>query len=75
MTIRERQYQDASLESLRPIVGETVINLIKDSLGHFGFRTGDGTLVWIMRDAEGNGPGFAEVVTLHPRSLRTKRRY
>jgi len=56
-------------------VGETVINLIKDSLGHFGFRTGDGTLVWIMRDAEGNGPGFAEVVTLHPRSLRTKRRY
>ena len=74
MRIRERQYQDASLESLRPIVGETVINLIKDSLGNFGFRTGNGTLVWIMRDAEGNGPGFAEVVTLHPRSLRTKRR-
>jgi len=74
VTVRDRRHQDACLEALQPIVGETVINLIKDSLGNFGFRTGDGTLVWIMRYAEGSGPGFAEVVRPFPQSLTTNKR-
>ena len=74
MTRTEKQYQDACLEALQPIVGEIVSNLVKDSLGNFGFRTQKGTLVWIMCDPEGNGPGFAEVVSPFPRSLTANRR-
>ena len=59
MTRHEKQYQDACLEALLPLVGKRISNLIRDGSGNFGFETGDGTAVWIMCDAEGNGPGFA----------------
>ena len=61
MTRQEKQYQDACLEALMPVVGKRVSSLIKDDSGNFGFETEDGTEVWIMCDPEGNGPGFASV--------------
>lgn len=62
VTRTEKQYQDACLEALAPVLGKRVSNLIRDDSGGFGFETEDGTEVWIMCDAEGNGPGFADVV-------------
>jgi hypothetical protein len=61
MTRDEKQYQDHCLRTLMPIVGRRIESLVRDDGGNFGFRTDDGTVVWIMADPEGNGPGFAEV--------------
>ncbi len=58
----ESTYQQASLNELRPLVGQRILSLVRDTEGHFGFKTDRGITVWIMRDPEGNGPGFVEVV-------------
>ena len=62
MQQREQDYQNACLNTLKPIVGQKIKHLIRDDSGHFGFATDDGAQVWIMCDPEGNGPGFAEII-------------
>lgn len=62
MDRHEKEYQDACVEELRPLVGNCITNVIKDDSGFFGLQLEDGTEMWINRDAEGNGPGFAEIV-------------
>jgi len=63
MTKHEEMYQTACLDALKPVVGRRIQCLIRDEGGNFGFKMDDGTSVWIMCDPEGNGPGFAEVVS------------
>ena len=62
MAAYDIDYQRACLKAMRPLVGKRIKGLIKDESGHFGFELEDKTLVWILCDPEGNGPGFAEIV-------------
>lgn len=60
-----------TLRELEKIVGGKVTGLIKASLNDFGetncgfkvqMPSGKEKVVWIMRDAEGNGPGTVDIV-------------
>ena len=59
---------NAAAEHLSQVVGRTVAGIAVDSDSEadfgepcHGLRFGDGTVAWIMRDAEGNGPGFLDI--------------
>jgi hypothetical protein len=71
--IRERQNQDAAW-SRSAHDGRNRHQPYQGFARQFRASGRGRTLVWIMRDAEGNGPGFAEVCPrCIPRSLRTNR--
>jgi hypothetical protein len=50
---------------LEPLVGHRIVEIIEDSdyadNGFYGFRLDDGTLVWVLMDPEGNGPGHLDI--------------
>ena len=52
MNKQDKEYQDACLDELRPLVGKRITNLIKDDQGFFGFQTEDKVDVWINRDGK-----------------------
>ena len=62
MAAHDINYQRACIKAMQPLVGKSIKGLVKDESGNFGFELEDKTLVWILCDPEGNGPGFAEIV-------------
>ena len=54
------------VKHLSQLAGKKIGGLIEDKdtsdIGEVaGFKLNDGTLVWIMRDPEGNGPGHLDI--------------
>jgi hypothetical protein len=50
------------LKHLKPLLGRKIVDLIEDSDdGVYGFQLDNGTLVWVLCDPEGNGPGHLEI--------------
>ena len=54
------------VKHLSQLAGKKIVGLIEDKdtsdIGEVvGFELNDGTLVWIMRDPEGNGPGHLDI--------------
>jgi hypothetical protein len=50
------------LKHLKPLLGRKIVDLIEDSDdGSYGFQLDNGTLVWVLCDPEGNGPGHLEI--------------
>ncbi len=60
--------RDAFAKEYSKLIGRTVRNVIVDdsqntiSENIYGLEFTDGTTVWILRDPEGNGPGFLEII-------------
>ena len=47
--------------------GKTVCQVVNDGDAsgdglYFGLEFADGTIAWILRDEEGNGPGFLDII-------------
>lgn len=49
------------------MIGRKIVRLVigEDEDGDYpiGFQLDDDTVVWVLRDPEGNGPGFLEIDT------------
>lgn len=44
------------------LVGKRIVAIVHDRNGeYYGLKFDDGSTVWILRDPEGNGPGFLEI--------------
>lgn len=46
---------------LGPLVGHKITKLIFDGDETWGFEIDNGARAWILRDEEGNGPGFLDI--------------
>jgi len=63
MADTESDFMSAHLQQL---IGLTVVAVVRDG-GHahtdecHGLLFTDGTIAWVMRDPEGNGPGFLDI--------------
>ena len=54
--------EDAYVKHYGQLVGKTVTKIAKEAHGEFyGLLFNDGTIAWISRDEEGNGPGFLDI--------------
>lgn len=62
--------KDAYIEHMRPLIGRKIegicIDKSKDTIASFGsplygLRVSGDMILWILADAEGNGPGHLEI--------------
>jgi hypothetical protein len=62
---------DIMKRHLKPLIGRKITRLFEaeDGGDDYGFELDNGTLVWVLQDAEGNGPGFLD---LQPPPTTTK---
>lgn len=54
------------IEVYKGLIGRTIKDVVKDSEEDsydtfYGLLLDDGTIAWIQRDPEGNGPGFLQI--------------
>lgn len=50
-----------AVKALTPFIGAKIIDLVEDDEGMLGIvieQENDQTILWVQRDAEGNGPGW-----------------
>ena len=53
---------DFTAEHYQQLAGKTVSHVVIDKeSGFYGLKFTDGTIAWISRDEEGNGPGFLDI--------------
>ncbi len=64
--------KDYYIEEYKKLVGKTITGIVKtpptDIGVTYGLRYGDavtGGIAWVLRDPEGNGPGFLEIEPNH----------
>lgn len=57
--------KDYFRDEYKKLVGLKVTGVVKDSSDEFeelyGLKMSNGTIVWILCDPEGNGPGFLDI--------------
>ena len=54
------------------LVGRRIVKALIDDAGNFGFALDDGQQVWVSQDAEGNGPGWLEIVEIQVGTVALK---
>ena len=76
MAKKAAQLSNIWMKHFNPILGKKVVGIVHDPSGgdnlfpQLGLRFEDDTIAWILRDDEGNGPGWLEIV--EPKTKKAK---